>query len=103
MAVSNSIFVNKIGSGTHGATQNLVGTGEVLVMLMAGKKKVLACILLRKDFWKGVLACSVTNISLPGCKHLQTITILMHHQKLQTTNAVLSYLKEKLVLTVMFT
>jgi hypothetical protein len=49
MAVSNTIFVNKIGSGTHRATQNLVGTGEVLVMLMAGKKKVLACILLRKD------------------------------------------------------
>jgi hypothetical protein len=48
--------------------QNLVREGEVLVILMPGKKgfwnAVMACILLRNNFQNSIPACSVTKLPL---------------------------------------
>jgi hypothetical protein len=61
------IFLKKIISGTHRLTQNSVGEGEVLGLLMRGKKfrdAVPACVHLRRNFRNGFPALSITKIPL---------------------------------------
>jgi hypothetical protein len=65
--VDSAIFLKKIGSGMHRVTQNSVRDGEVSVISMPGKKiqnTILACVLLRSNFWNSVLACSIAKIPM---------------------------------------
>jgi hypothetical protein len=80
--IYNAIFLKEKRSGTHTVTENSVGDGGV--SYIDGRRKtfrniVLACVLLRKNFWNGVPARSVTKISL----HRQTHTVHVYSVWLQ--------------------